>query len=233
MSGAATRVADLAKVSGLDLDEVLVALWEAGIDSVNSPSDLIPARAVRGARAALGLLESEKSQQSVQYWVQRGGCSREDLAARLHAVGVVLPPNSRKIPKGSYRRLRALFPDTPPEPAREARKAPADRTLSPVEWRTIGNVLDIDHLSEQDLCSIHEALTEDFQGSSDTIEPPGVRDANLLSSAAHRSRTSFGDTLKYPTVEMAAGALFHSVVLNHARFIMATSEPVWWPCSHS
>ena len=61
-------------------------------------------------------------------------------------------------------------------------------------------------------------MEKDFSASDDPIEPPGVRDENLLQSAAFRPHTSLGDVDKYPTVEMAAAALLHSVTLNHAFF---------------
>lgn len=38
---------------------------------------------------------------------------------------------------------------------------------------------------------------------------------NLLDSAVHRATTTIGDLQKYPTVEMATAATFHSLVLNH------------------
>lgn len=39
-------VADLANEAETDLDETLVTLWDAGIDCVEKPSDLVPARLV-------------------------------------------------------------------------------------------------------------------------------------------------------------------------------------------
>ncbi len=216
MARDAARVADLARASGLELDEALVALWEAGLESVEAPNDLIASRDMPAARAALGLLESERAQLTVAYWLRRGNVSREEFRDRLETVGVRLPSNARKLPKGSLRRVRSLFPSLTDHTPTRQRELEV-RAMPPLEWKLIGSpAAELDHLSEQYLSAIHEALVEDFASSADTIEPPGVRDANLLSSAAHRSRTAFGDTLKYPTVEMAAAALFHSVVLNHA-----------------
>jgi len=42
-----------------------------------------------------------------------------------------------------------------------------------------------------------------------------VRSPDLLASACSRPLTAHGDILKYPTVEMAASALAHSLVHNH------------------
>jgi death on curing protein len=43
-----------------------------------------------------------------------------------------------------------------------------------------------------------------------------VRDAGLLDSAASRSRTTVFGTDAYPTIELKAAALLHSIACNHA-----------------
>jgi death-on-curing family protein len=43
----------------------------------------------------------------------------------------------------------------------------------------------------------------------------GPRDEGLLESAVCRQHTSLGEELKYPTIEMAAAALLHSIVNDH------------------
>jgi death-on-curing protein len=44
----------------------------------------------------------------------------------------------------------------------------------------------------------------------------GVRDLGLISSAAARPSSGFGDFEAYPTVHEKAAALLHSLVCNHA-----------------
>lgn len=211
----AARLHQLAREADLDLDEALVALWAAGLDYLNGPGDLISSRDITKARAALGL-EGDRAKLTVAFWLERGQCSREELTDKLASVGIKLTPAARKIPKNSLRRLKFLF--TPPDTPHDSQPAPKDgpEALPPLDWRIIGSVSDLDYLSEQELCAIHEALERDFADGHDAIQPPGVRDWSLLSSAVHRPRTAYSETLKYPTVEMAAAALFHSVVLNHA-----------------
>ena len=65
------------------------------------------------------------------------------------------------------------------------------------------------------MLAIHQELVNDFVDHSDPIDPPGVRDENLLESAISRPHTSIGNLNKYPTVEMAAAALLHSLIHNH------------------
>jgi death-on-curing family protein len=69
--------------------------------------------------------------------------------------------------------------------------------------------------SESEVEAIHWELVRDFASDSDPIDPAGVRDPDLLGSAVFRQHTSFGDSLKYPSVEMAASALLHALVHDH------------------
>lgn len=214
MARSYVKLHTLAKEADVDLDEALVALWDAGLDYLDDEHPVVRPRDVRRARTALGL-EDSKAQLNVEYWVARSGLSRDELTARVAEVGVSLSPRARRIPKNSLRRFRSLFghqpglvSGTPAEPIR----------LPPLEWETIGNCPVTVYLTEDDIKCIHDALVEDFMDSSDPISPAGVRDRSLLSSAAQRPQTSLGEHLKYPTAEMAAAALFHSVVLNHAFF---------------
>jgi death-on-curing protein len=72
------------------------------------------------------------------------------------------------------------------------------------------------HLSADRILSIHSLLVEIFASLDDPVSPPGVRDLNLVHSAAARPQTSLGSIEKYPSVIAKAAALFHSLVTNHA-----------------
>jgi death-on-curing family protein len=67
-----------------------------------------------------------------------------------------------------------------------------------------------------DVLDIHRALVGLFKDDEDTISPPGARDVNLLHSACSRPLTGIGDQDKYEADLDKAGALFHSLVQNHA-----------------
>lgn len=45
-----------------------------------------------------------------------------------------------------------------------------------------------------------------------------VRDLGLLDSAVHRPRAGFAGQEAYPTLELKAAALLHSITKNHALF---------------
>lgn len=206
-----TTVADLAREADLDLDEAIVMLWDVGIEEVDSPKDQISTKNLRRAQAALGI-EDPKEQRTVAYWADRTGLSREELTKELAALGVRLSRDARVLPQGAMRKLRRRFENVP-KPIVEDEVTVED--APPFEWVLVGAARDVEFLSESEVCEVHKALVRDFANADDPIDPPGVRSADLLSSAVHRPRTSLGDHLKYPTVEMAAAALLHSLVLNH------------------
>lgn len=220
VSRRAARIRDLASEAEMELDEVLVTLWEAGIEYVDAPGDLVAARNIRVARSALGL-GGHKEQFSVDYWLTQSGLTRTVLVARLADVGVIISANARKLPRNSLRRARICFPEVesdlntrPSTPLAEVR-IPRVK-VAPLVWEMVGTVRAATCLTQVEVESIHDSLARDFAEALDPIEPAGVRDAGLLASAVFRPQTSLGEVRKYPTVEMSAAALVHSLTLNHA-----------------
>jgi len=88
--------------------------------------------------------------------------------------------------------------------------------VPPIAWKVIGQKRANNDLSAEDVLVIHEELEFDAEQASDPIFPPGVKSMNLLESACMRPQTGMPNDAKYPTVEMAAAALVHSLVNNHA-----------------
>ena len=207
-----TTVAQLAARAGMDLDEALVSLWDAGIDQVSDPSDLVPSKQMKVAESALEI-ENPRRQIRIDYWLKRTGLTREEFVAQLNLISVRIEPNAKTLPKGGLRRVRRRFELAPPvteKPAGQTQDCP------PFEWADVGVRRPLTFLTEDDLLDIHHALVKDFALDEDPISPPGVKSPNLVSSAVYRPQTSIGNDFKYPTVEMAAAALLHSVVQNHA-----------------
>ena len=216
--GKTRTVKELALSAGLDLDEALVRLWDAGLDHINNPGDRIPARQMRSAEGALEI-ENAKRQTRIDYWLKRTGLGRNDFVNEMSAIGVSIRDNVRTLPKGALKKIRKHYGDKGSVPPtlndEDQRKAPKLDPIPPFHWDTVGTRQPNRFLSEEDLLAIHHALVKDFLLSEDPIEPPGVRNPHLLGSAINRPLTSLGNVFKYPTVEMAAAALFHSVVQNH------------------
>lgn len=210
MTRGSQRVVDLAQEAGLDLDEALVALWDEGIEAVEDRNDMLRGNELTAARRALGVT-SPAEVNSVAYWIERTGLSREEFAKRAADAGIRISPAMRRLPKGGARRLARLFPTVPPGPP-----AGDAKSLPPLTWEVVGSSSEVRFLTEEEVLMIHELLEEDFVHSEDPIWPPGVKDSNLLSSAVARQHTGLGNVRKYPTIEMASAALFHSLALNHA-----------------
>lgn len=215
-------MAALAAQAELDLDEALVLLWDAGFEEIDEPGDIIPDRKLSTARRALGLATARELR-SISYLAGAAGLPLEDARQLLIENAVITERTLDRLPKGSLKKARKVLglqtaagfmrivdsssssPPSIPEP--ESRK---------FEWREVGTPEDIDFLTVDEIELIHHALAQDFSQSGDPISPSGCRDRNLLESAAMRPQTSMGNVAKYPTVPMAAAALFHSLALNHA-----------------
>lgn len=210
MSRRAERFRDIARRAEMDLDDALLTAWAADLEFIDGPSTTVPARLVPTVERVLGIL-SERELATVHFWERELGLSGQALAQRFADFGVELSPKARRLPKGAVKKLRHLVAPKRPEAVLVARRG----ELAPFEWVEVGSHEPTRFLSDDDVLAIHDALVEDFAASDDPIFPPGPRNLNLLSSAVQRPRTSLGDALKYPTIEMAGAALMHSLVLNH------------------
>lgn len=216
----AISLTELAKEAEAELDDVLVTLWDAGFDELESPSDLIPSNQIDKARSALQI-DPPRAQTRVKYWLNKLDTDHDKFNEILLGLGIKgLSKNARVLPKGALRKLRRRYILT----SSESTSNPTNQTTRkvepcpPFEWDLIGQPCQIKYLSDDDVISVHEALVRDFESYRDPISPPGIRDSNLLSSAIMRSQTGFGNQQKYPTIEMAGAALLHSLVLNHAFY---------------
>jgi death-on-curing family protein len=210
----ATTLRELAEEAGLELDEALVAAWSNGHDFLEDVNDRVPASAVGAVRKSLGL-NSPKEMQHLSFWEIEWDLDRNGVVERLASdFGVQVSPTARTLPKGALRRLRSVNPAL-----RAAGPYSQVAVITPAgevfEWMPPGHCRDVAPLSPEEVCQIHEALIQDFVASGDPIEPPGVRDENLLHSAVSRPETAMGEVKKYSTVEVYAAALLHSLVHNH------------------
>ena len=215
----------------MDLDEVLVTLWDIGIDHVLNPSDTISHRDVKRARSALGVA-TRAELKSIEYWTSLLDLSDEGLRSFLSDFGIEMGPNASRLPAGGVSRLKAearrrgIDPLTGIARTKEGSVSveghraeievrEIDVTVEGFEWHAIGHERPLRWLTTNEVEAIHFALVKDFSASPDPIEPPGIRSEHLLESAVFRPQTAFGSTLKYDTVETSAAALLHALVLDH------------------
>lgn len=217
-------VGDLARDLGSEVDDVLIALWDAGFDRFDRASDTVYSRELSAVQAALGMPTASQLQ-SPAHWMRVTGLSPKGFTSLMSGMGFDLEDGQKTLPKGSIRRLAAYAKRAPAAPTQEQQSVAPVPSLEAVRpssnvchlpWETVGSPRCVSMLSVADVEEIHFALAEDFLLSRDPIFPAGVRDQNLLESAVARPTTSLGDERKYPTVEMAGAALLHSLVLNHA-----------------
>ena len=202
----------------MDFDETLVLLWDAEILYVEDINHSIRKRDLNRARRALGIA-TRRELGSPSYWCQSFNMTEKDFEETLQDLGINMRKGAKRLPKGAVAKLKGearrrgtkqILKDID-EPDEEASKV----TQEELEWREIGRSRQIRMLEESEVIAIHFALVKDFEEHNDPIYPAGVKSDDLLSSAIYRPRTSLGDERKYPTVEMAAAALLHSIVLDH------------------
>lgn len=217
---------ELAKESSRDPDEVLVTLWDQGFDYLDDLDNQLQRSDVPKARRALGIV-SPQMRRRLSFWQEALDLSPHELRDYMRSRGIHVSDGARQVPKGALKRFERCLREDPRWTVRMAklearlssdvRENPQGQVdTSDFRWELVGRERDVRHLETEQVKAIHDRLTRDFANGCDPIDPPGLRDPGLLESAIGRPKTSLGGALKYPTVEMAAAALLHSVVQNHA-----------------
>ena len=219
-------VSQLSNEAGIDIDEALIVLWDGGLEYVNGPTSVIWRRDSNKARRLVGL-GTRRELASKEAWQLLFKLDDDGFKHLLETLDFSVP-NPRKLSKKVINRLRAeanvrglswtaAVPSRDGEVAEdESNSLPPKTVYPPLVWTLIGQERDVRYLTGDDVRAIHQELAAGFAGGADPISPPGVRDENLLGSAVSRPSTSIGETRKYPSVEMAAAALLHSIIHNHA-----------------
>jgi len=211
-------IAELAKAAALDTEEALIHLWEAGLDRYKDPGDRLRRRDVDTARHAVGL-PTGRDLTDPSYWMTQLELDDGALRQLLVELGTPMAKGARTLPKGAVAKLRRYANQEAPTSAEGIRQAREPEPIDePFEWRTVGHERKVRLLSEEEVEAIHWELVRDFAQDADPIDPPGVRSPDLLASAVFRQHTALGEQTKYPTVEMAAAALFHAIVHDHPFF---------------
>ena len=215
MTRSRITVQQLASDAELDVDDVLITLWDNSID-VNSPSSAIPKRNANQARRIVGIA-TRREMSSLMFWKTALGLGDLDFELLLQQLGIPSDAAAKRLTKKSINKLRA-------ELRRRGIELDNDReTYEPVTFPTepfveqiIGKPKEMRYMGYQTVLSIHNQLVEDFAEHHDPIDPPGAREnGRLLESAILRPQTSLEGIRKYPSLEMASAALMHSLVHNH------------------
>ncbi|MCL4822710.1 MAG: type II toxin-antitoxin system death-on-curing family toxin [Anaerolineales bacterium] len=188
MSRSLRRPFQLARAAGLTQQAALSQLRAAGI-SVTEAGDLIPKEEVDRAFAALGL--------------DPVGSPRKPLDRDARGPSAKLIGSENSGSEGNQ---------APPKKRRPKR----ERSIKKQVLGIVGHpVKEMSHLKADDVEQIHWCLVEDFARARDPIDPPGIKDRNMLESALFRAHTTLEGERKYPTVAMAAAAYLHALIGNH------------------
>jgi len=213
-------VREIAEKTEFDIEEVMIMLWDEGIDWIHDPSDLLIGSELEKAKKIL-LLPDGKKFKTKEYWKKEFNLSEEGFEDLLWQLDIKVSKNAKNLPKGSVLKLKRELkkPKLPSPTPIEIENVPDVPTIifkkPGYELKEIGHPRSIRYLGGDEIEKIHFALVDDFMKQEDPIDPAGVRSDDLLRSAAFRPHTANGDKLKYPTVEMAAAALVHSLIHNH------------------
>ena len=226
MARGSFTVTRLANEAGIDVDEALIVLWDAGLEYIVGPASTVRRRDTNRARRLVGLA-TRRELASRASWQQLFKLEDNDFSALLESLSISTS-TFRKLSKKAVNKLRAEararglswisvahYEDERPSNGAAGKSPDGGSPSRPFVLRTIGKEREIKYLTGDDVRAIHEQLVSYFADHSDPIEPPGVRNDNLLESAIERPKTALGDVRKYPTVEMAGAALLHSLVHNH------------------
>jgi death-on-curing family protein len=242
MARTKVTVGELAAEAGIEDGLALMRLREAGLD-VRDPMSELPKNRNSLARKALDL-GGPTSSRDVASLASRAGEDEEVVRGLLKSAGLIRNTDQSRIRREVLPRAEVLLglreaprsktgrstlsigPEKQPSPMSEdqagvaasrqqrPRKARISKLARP-SYRVVGKPEPLTYLSAGDVEAIHWHVVDEFSRSRDPVDPPGVRDPNLLESAVFRPHTSLGKILKYPTLSMSAAALFHSLVLNH------------------
>ena len=213
-------VKELAIEAKMDAEVALIVLWEEGLEYLEGTERYINNRDLKKARLSLGIA-SPRELLFPRYWCSLFEITEDEFKTKLADLNIRMRSGANRLPKGAVAKLKseARRRDKPTLVLNENKKVQKTKSkpssLEPVVWETIGKQRELSFITESDVESIHEALVKDFMVRNDPIDPAGIKNRNLFSSAVHRPQTAFGNESKYPTVEMAAAALLHSIILNH------------------
>ena len=226
----AIAVWKLAKEAGVDVDTVLLAIWDfVHVDGraldVLDGSDKVPPTLVDRVRKSLGIA-TRRELQNARYWSMLLGMKRADCEKLLSDEGYPVGLKQHKLPPGAHKFLMslarkrnidpltgAISPPTFPPPDFSQNRS--EDIPSPPSFEQLGRRRNLRWLTVDEVLGIHNALVDDFARTHDPIKPPGMRNNHLIESAVFRPQTGLDGILKYPTVETSAAALLCALIHDH------------------
>jgi len=224
-------IKQLAAEAKIDSEEALIRLWYAGFIDLTVVSDRISGHDLIRAKKVLGIASSIELI-SFQYWKLHFDLDDKEFGMLLRQLSISINQKAEKLPKGAVAKLKKesrkranpeyIIDQTQGKEVKQislSKNIDKDESYSgssfEPKWDIIGHQHQLRWLSYDEVLKIHEALVNDFSETHDPIIPAGCRSKSLLASALFRPHTSNGGELKYPTIEMSAAALLHSLIHDH------------------
>jgi death-on-curing family protein len=207
----------LAREANTSVDDVLLVCWDLSLDDVNDPNHFIPVRYVPEVRRRLGL-RTKKELISIEYWTNYLEMSFAEFQEFALDLDIHIGSKTRILPKGALKKLNRLYPVSASkvvEPTTSINRYSISHNQEDFEIPLIGKDCSVEYVQSDEIRLVHNELVQDFKNSKDPIFPSGVKNETLLESALMRPQTGFGNVFKYPSVELSAAALLHSIVHNH------------------
>jgi len=230
MATTCRTIKQLAQEANIDIDDVLLSLWDNGFNEIKTPDDKIWPKDLKRARRAIGLVRRHDPKMTLAYWMKLLNLDYSEFKALLQKLEVPLKGKTN-LQRKAILKLKAEVRSRRIVQTTETESKPIVRDEASVKeeagvrdevsktpdftWRTPGHKRELHWLDVDVVRKIHYALVKDFSSTSDPIDLPGVWSEHLLNSAVFRPWTAIGGTLKYPTVETSAAALLHSIILDH------------------
>jgi death-on-curing family protein len=139
------------------------------------------------------------------------GLDPDDVVLLLLEDGMDVESEESVLGSKQQKRARSVL-----RRARTANRA-SPQPMASVDWPQL-DPEPVRFLALGEVLSAHLALVREFAGSDDAVDPPGTRDDAFLEAALFRPQTEAFGERKYPTVQLAASALLHSLILDHPFF---------------
>lgn len=214
-------VRQLAADIGMEADDALIALWDAGWSDLEGGNSRIKSGQTNSARRALGFA-TRRELRTASHWQTILDLESPQFNELLISLGIVHHKGRERLPRKAVSRLRRVAKSRKINPETGASiQEPAHSEATParspfIDWRTIGQARgQVIWLKEPEVRDIHFELVRDYGNSSDPISPAGVRDEQILGAAVFRCQTALGSVFKYPTIQTSCAALLHALVQDH------------------
>ncbi|MDT8303311.1 MAG: hypothetical protein RQ760_17670 [Sedimentisphaerales bacterium] len=99
-------VKQLANEANIDIDEALIAFWDAGFDNIIGPMSVFRPTDVKHARRILGVA-TRRQLKSVAYWMNVLNLHETEFRSLLRKLSITISEKAKRLPPEAISRLKA------------------------------------------------------------------------------------------------------------------------------